>query len=385
MDKKHHFSLVFTASFFLPGVASALALDEGNAPGILVGGHFIGTSHYITQPDGDREVAAININNSSILLGFDKKLFQSGFGESTFGVRQTHDGLQFHQLNGAVEGEHLRASIGLMNLRNHVIDFPTLRNDDLLTYTHMLNGEEDHHSTDIPEPFNEMDQLYGKTVTLGWQFDNKQQSLEVWSSERQGHGDYNTIGAGYFYHANATTQAPMVKRAGILVDRQQVADHDAWLTAYIAGIDLNLRSNPDSNWSAALQAISSEGSIKTESFESYIEMAKHSAYSIVASLGYNSHPIRVARWQTAMTFAAKQYHEVPNAWQWSIVPTATLFLGRGVALNGQLSYTDNDSALNQGVSEVKIEFGMSFNMDNKLNNQATHRHSMLTGEHANIL
>ena len=147
--------------------------------------------------------------------------------------------------------------IGRARLLNTLIEFPTLRDDDLLAFTHVPNA------SSFAE--NDQFQLFANQIVVDWWIDPKRFVLSVWGGarvetdidgDREEEFDLNSAGAVVSYVISEQLSfLQWVRQVSIGLDYQHVADapDDNDLVAILVGAEWNLNLNPERNWSMASQ------------------------------------------------------------------------------------------------------------------------------------
>ncbi len=371
--------------------ARALEVDREVLPRVTLGGRVIATvdaNDLDSEPEKEDE---INLDDSSVLMRFDKRMYEQGVAGGVVGFKDVEESLKFHQLFAFYWNQNINTEIGLTRIRNSIVEFPTVRDDDLLSYTHVGNASSNE----------EFDQLYGKHVALDWFVDKKIQKIGVWTGTR-GNGEnpdpdtpdgFDSYGAGYVYEQPEDLRyVKWIRHAGLYYDRQKVrvGSSDEWMGAWIAGIEFNLNMNPINNWSLGVQAISNEGTgpitaadISYTNADAISNQARAKSNALVVGLRYTGRPMLLTRWQAAVTAAYKDYSDVNDAEQWSIVPNVVYRLGQGVDLLAQYKYTDYGNGLGGG-SDNTIQVGVSFSLEAIFNDNIGERDSIINLEHGYI-
>ncbi len=373
-----------SAGLQLPQQAQALEVDREVLPRITLGGRIISTVDSVDFDTDSTKEGEINIDDSALLLRFDKRLYGGGVAGAVLGFREEGDGVQFDQANAFFWNQDFEIDLGRTRLRNTLIEFPTLRDEDLITYTHVGNTQSN----------SELDQIYGKQISFDWFVDRKNQSLGIWAgsrTEQPGISDrsgFDSYGVGYVFQLPEDFRyVKRLRHAGIMIDRQKVSvtGNDQWLNALIFGVEFNLNINPLENWSVGVQAIANNGvaagSLVGANAVSNRARAKSNA--IVTSLRYTARPKLLTRWQAALNLGYKDYSDVNNASQWTLVPSFVYVLGQGVDLISQISYTDFDTNLGNG-SDTMLQVGLSFSFNARFNDNIGERKSILNLEHGYI-
>lgn len=369
---------------------AALEVDREVMPRVTLGGRVIATVDAIDLDSDPTREDEINLDDSSVLMRFDKRMYEDGVAGAVVGFRTfIEEELRFHQLFAFYWNRDFNAEIGLTRIRNTVIEFPTIRDDDLLSYTYVGNASSNR----------EFNQLYGKHVAFDWFVDRKIQKLGVWTGTRENEDGFDAPDGFDYYGAGYTYEQPedllyvkWIRHAGLVYDTQKVrvAGSDEWMGAWVAGVEFNLNMNPLSNWSTGLQAISNEGEgpitaadISYTNPDGVSNRARAKSNSLVASLRYTGRPMLLTRWQTALTVAYKDYSDVNDATQMSIIPNVVYRLGQGVDLLAQYKYTDYGDGLGGG-SDNTFQLGVSFSLEAMFNDNIGERDSIINLEHGYI-
>ena len=361
-------------------LAIALEVDREVLPRITLGGRIISTLDLVDlDSDPDRE-EKINLGDSNLLLRFDKQIYsQQGVAGAVIGLTEHDDEVRFQQLHAFYWNQDFKASLGRGRLPNHLIELPTLRDDDFLTYSHVGNAS----STE------EFDQIYGESFKFDWFVDRKMQAVSLWAGTRNGDEEngFNSYGLGYQYaqpeHLHFTRR---IRLAGIQLDRQKVefSNDDEWITAVIAGADINLNRDPSKVWSLAVQAIVKDGIDGITQIDNFATQAQAESSSLVAALRYINRPNLLTSWQAGLTFGYKDYSDMTDATQFSIAPSFVYKLGQGIDLLTQVIYTSYDDGLYAGGDDVMFQVGISFSLESVFNDQIHDRNSILNLEHKYI-
>ncbi len=363
----------------------ALEVDREVLPRMTLGGRVIATldaAELDSEVDNQEE---INLADSLLLLRFDKRLYgEKGIAGAVVGLNEHDEEMRFHQLHTFYWNQDLQLRLGRTRLPNFIIEFPTLRDDDLANYTHVGNASS----------HEEFDQIYGELLSLDWFPDNRFQTLNLWTGTRHNGHDLDapdgldSYGVGYQYaqpeHVHFFER---LRLAGIKIDRQKVntGNDNEWITAALAGIEFNLNRDPSKNWSMGIQGLFQEGiDGLITGLSNVANQARAESYSLVTALRYTHRPNLLTRWQAGLTLAYKDYTDNDAATQWTIVPSFIYRLGHGIDLLTQLSYKDYDSGLYEGGNDLIFQVGMAFSLESVLNDQIGERDSILNLEHSYI-
>jgi hypothetical protein len=372
-------SLLFVQSVY------ALEVDREVVPRMTIGGRVISTMDSLDLDSEPKAEDGINLSDSAILMRFDKRMYRDGVAGAVVGIKENDEAAVFHQLHVFYWNRNYRFELGRSRLRNTLLEFPLIRDDDLLDYTHVGNASSNE----------EFDQIYGDTASFDWYLDRKIQSLNLWAGTRrngdpvdfpEAPGGFDSYGAGYVYEQPEDLRyVKWIRHAGVLYDRQKVdtSNGSEWLNAVVAGIEFNLNMNPVNNWSLGLQTLYNDGLDNAIDVNSVAARARAKSASIVTSVRYTGRPKLLTRWQGAITAAVKNYSDVDQGTQWSIAPNVVYRMGQGVDVFAQVKYSDYDQGLGGG-SDTAVQLGMAFSLDAMFNDNIGERASILNLEHGYI-
>lgn len=366
---------ILLAFFCAPLSGLALEVDREVLPRLILGGRLISTMDYLqldSQPNRDSH---INLDDSALLLAMDKRIYDmQGVAGAVVGFRDGDQGVLMQHMYGRYWRESRRWKIGRTRLPSTLIEIPTLRDDDLLEYSHVLNAGSNE----------EFDQVYGDLVSFDWFVKGKTQNLNVWFGTRGSTLEgINSYGIAYLnQQPEDLIYVKSNRHWGVRIDRQEVdiGGTTEWMTAYLIGIDQNLNRNPSGIWNVTAQLMQNMGLDNATVLSSVSSRAKSPAVSFVSSINFTHRPKLLTRHRYALSLAYKDYSDVDNANQFSIVPSYLCRFGQGIDMVAQLVYTENGTALGGG-SDLKIQFGLSFSFDAVFNDQIGERDSILNLEH----
>ncbi len=380
--------------------ALALEVDREVLPRLTLGGRLIATPSFESNGGfgaaADKDSNQVDISDSGILLRFDKRIFSNkGVGGAVIGLTKPDqnsdlpDDIFFHQMHGFFWNKDFEVILGRTRLRNTIIEFPTLRDDDMLAYTHVANGSS--------YAKNDQYQLFGTYMGADWFF-RKNHALGLWLSgrietdiagTRKSEFNLNTVGFGWSYEISEDMRyVKRLRHAGVLIDSQDVDGvvGDNTMRSIIAGAEWNLTLHPPKSLSLAVQAIFIDG-IDGAGIGTQIGRAREKSRSLVTALRYTGRPRLLTRWQAALTVGWKDYSDQNNASQITVTPSYVYKLGQGIDLVAQYSYTKYDDGLAAAIGfdrQQAIQVGLVFNFDQRFNDTIGERQSILNLEHGYI-
>lgn len=372
---------MIVASLVAP-VVFALEVDREVMPRIQLGGRIIASVDAVDLDSDPDAKTNLNLADSSLLARFDKRMYGDGVAGATVGFVENENAVVFHQLNGFYWNRDYAVNIGRNRLRNTLLEFPLMRDDDLLDYTHVGNASSEE----------EFDQIFGKQISFDLFLDQKIQRVGLWAGTRRNSPDityanapsgFDSLGASYIYEQPEDLRyVKRLRHAGLLVDVQKVetTTGEEWSLALVAGAEANLNIDPRYNWSLAGQAILNQG---INDAPVVANLAASESSSVVVSLRHTGRPKLLTRYQAGLTFAYKDYADITDGTQWSVVSNAFYRLGQGMDLLMQLSYTDYGDGLGGG-DDAMAQIGMAFGFDAMFNDTIGERDSILNLEHGYI-
>ncbi len=394
---------IMTAALGL-GVVAALAApaparDVGAdvVPRITIGGRLISTLE-ATWLSGegreDEDAYEVSIADSSILARFDRRLFDKSVGGAVVGLvfpdpdSDLPGSVFYHHVFAFLWDRGYRVEIGRTKLRSFLVEFPTLRDDDLLTFTEVRNGL----SNADAEEFHQ----FGNHLALDLFRPGQRLRATAYLAQRIETDDagnvedeFNLNSGGILLQRSvpeALKFSSRVRQAGIGWDVQKVdTGGDTWKHALLAGGVVNLTMDPRDHWEAMAQVIYDTGAGKPD-LATYRGRALAESVSVAAAVNYRRSTFQVLRWKAGLTGAYKDYLD-GDASQWSAVPTLQYYLGDGVALLAQYQYTSRSGALARAVGydrEHTVQVGLSFDFETTFNDYIGERDSILNLEHGYV-
>lgn len=385
----------------LAGTAPALEIDPLVPPEINLGGRALGTVN-LTRGDevggGDTSESELDISDSTLLFGFSKYLFTTGldrppgYGFGVIGImRPDHttdlkDEIYFHELHAGIGGASYEVKLGRSRMPNSLVRFPTIRDDDLLDFTHVGNASS-HNAADVY-------QVFGTMVEAQWWPSASVRThagvvarveTDALGSETS-NSDFNSANIGIAYTLPEAIKFDRgVRFAGIALDSQKIDElDDEKMHALVAGLIYNLNDNPEADWVWETQAIVNDGVDGITALASPAQRARAKSTSLVTALRFNKRPYLQTRWQAGLTLAFKDYRDVDDASSFAVAPSFLYRLGSGIDWVTQYIYTQYDDGLASAVGvndEHRIYTGLSFAFDHTFNESVAERGNILQIEH----
>ena len=401
--KKQLISLAagMTAAFFVAN-AMALEIDPNVPPEISLGGRLIATANLsdTERPGGgNKSEAALDIADSSILISASKYMFSAGdYGYAVLGLilpeddSDLPDEIFVHQALVGMGSQDYDFVLGRTRLPNTLVSFPTIRDDDLLAFTHVGNAGANVEA--------EEDQIFGGvlggTRYLWKHFQARAFATaraetdltDLTNSDRTSRSNLNGASLGFAYEMPEAIKFDRgIRYAGVGLDWQRVDElaggDDDDVAAFLAGLSYNLSDDPEASWALDLQGIYNFGA-GVANLNSNVARARGEQYALVGALRYTARPQLQTDWQAALTVAWKDYVDFNDASSLALVPSIAWRLGSGIEAVGQYRYLNNGATL--GTAENKdsshtLFLGLSFALDTTFNESVGARGSILSLEH----
>lgn len=390
-----------SAALFATG-AMALEIDPNVPPEISLGGRLVATANFsdTEQAVGSNKTeAALDIADSSILISASKYMFTAGdYGYAVLGLlipeddSDLPDGIFVHQAAVGMGSQDYDIVLGRTRLPNTLVSFPTVRDDDLLAFTHVGNAGANVAA--------EEDQIFGGvlggTRYLWKHFQARAFATaraetdltDLTNSERTARSNLNGAALGFAYEIPEAIKFDRgIRYAGVGLDWQRADEltggDDDDIAAFLAGLSYNLSDDPEASWALDFQGIYNFGA-GVANLDSDVARARGEQYSLVGALRYTARPQLQTDWQAAITLAWRDYADFNDASSLALVPSIAWRLGSGIEAVGQYRFLNNGATLgaaeNQDSSHT-LFLGLSFALDTTFNESVGARGSILSLEH----
>ncbi|HDY74983.1 MAG TPA: hypothetical protein ENH49_00505 [Candidatus Marinimicrobia bacterium] len=350
----------------------------------------------------DNTTSAVNdFSDTGILLGFRQKLYNQYRGQFVIGL-QFPDAdsdlgqVFFHQTFLKVENKSNILKMGRSRVRSSLIEFPTLRDDDALAFTDVLNpfsaGEntEDNQFGNVLELAHVHNQRYWFRIH-GEHF--TQTPIAPATSETD--FSLNSVGFSFVYRVPETElwNRPVIQQVGIgynnyLMDKSNVSnEYSETLGNVILSTIMNLRRDPVHFWDIRSQIISNLGFDNINEIATYGELTRARSIGNFTSLRYIYRKLERPTVQLSVSGGYKTYPDLTNtSSQMQVVGNIFYRLGENFDAGVQVQYQSNKGDLINifGNEETRVQFSLIYSIDQLWNNQFDDRESLLNLEHGYI-
>ncbi len=363
--------------------------DQSTAPQINIAAVGIATAAAGVQPGTPGGRASIDFSDSAIQLGAAQRLYGTagigslGIGGLTLDESNSSSGTSFfiYQAFTDFQTESFEALVGRSdNATAHLVDFPTLRGDDLITLTNPLN------------PFSNGDNLEEhRYATLGSvtfnqglkYFENVHAQQLIDSAGTGSGGKLNSFGVTLEYLSTPGMEAfQRVVSWGVGYEHLSVNQNASnGLHQIYGGGVMNLNQSVTNRWELRVQDIVSLGSELRE-FSNVTDTYQAASNALAMSVRYLDSPFGRPGYQLALTAGVKNYFKVDQAMTAGFAVTGVKRLGQGFDLVIQYLGQWRDSSLataqEDGLAYQQVaQLGFVFNFDATFNRHISPRRSIL--------
>lgn len=369
--------------------------DPSTTPQIEIEGVGIGSIEYGKTPEHKKGEGGINFSDSALFLGASQRLYRGGIG--SFGIgglslektnKGTETGLFLHKAFLDYQTASFEALIGRSdNPSAHLVDFPTLRGDDLIALTNPLNQFSNGENAEEHRYSNLGQIVFNQNLTY---FENIHVQHLIDSANLKTQTGINSFGATFEYLAPPGLEAfSLFPSWGVGFEHVLVPDQSpSGIHIIYGGGIINLNESVTNRVSFMAQNVLSIGSDLKE-FKSVTDTYQADSNTITAAIRYLHAPFGMSGYQLALTGGAKNYSKVSHARSYGWALTGVKRLGQGFDLVAQYQGQWRDRALARVQSsdlayQQVFEVGFVFNFNATFNPHISPRRSLLNQKHQYI-
>ena len=373
-----------------PGVAPQIEID-----GVGVGTLDLGQRRAYDVSGNRSSSSRVNLSDSALVVGASERLYKPGaIGSLVVGEEATDqtnngslsNGLFLHEAFLDYQDRHLESYIGRTNVPTKFIQFPTLRGDDLVTFTDLSDPFSNGANTEEPRYSNvaavTLNQNQRDFVNL-----HVQHLITTAGDINQDQG-LNSYGIDVMHEP-----PPGLEAIQKLVSYQLGYEHQSIGRAQGGASDIiygggtiNLRPSPVNLVTLSAQDIYSNGN-SLNRFRSLPDTFRAASNAVAASLTYLHSPFGIPGYQVALTAGYKSYNTVHDAGSYGLALTGIKRVGDGFDLVAQYTYQHRDAALAAqygGGTDNSVQLGFVFNFTSIFNQSVGPRRSLLNLQHQYI-
>ena len=386
----------FMKRCLLPAVfalAQAAVAAAQVAPEIQLSARGVVSANYDVRSAGDEEAVA-DFSDSSLLLGFRQKLYSDYRSRFVTGFQFPDAGsslgqVYFNHVFMQVENRANIFRLGRTRLGSTLLEFSTLRDDDALDLTDVLNPFSDGRDTE--------DTQFGNLVQYTHIFANRfRLALHGENLAESGLEDpavgLNSGGATFQYRVPDTQlwNRPHLMQVGVswlarFLDQDDFGgNRDEVLNSFIASTVINLRPDPVSFWDFRVQVIFTDGLEGMDVLDGYRDVATARSYAVFGTLRFLRRRLERPSAQFSLSGGYKVFPDlVRDTNQWQIVGNALTRLGEDFDLVAQVQYRHQTGDLVELYSrdEVRFQVGFVYSLTQVWNELFDDRDSLLNLEH----
>jgi hypothetical protein len=339
----------------------------------------------------------VNLSDSSLLLGASERLYRKAIGSFTLGglaLDAANSGRQgaaqvfLHQAFLDYQGLRTEAYVGRTDSpTGQIVQFPTLRGDDLITFTSILDPFSNGDNVEEHRYANVAAVSLNQNLTRFENF-HAQHLIDSASGSADSTG-LNSYGASYQYlNTPLLTAIQRVVSYGGGYEHRSVARFDGGKSDVLyAGGVVNLVPSTTNRVDLRVLANSTFGnSLRT--LHSPVDSFRADSYTVTGAVRYLHSPFGTPGSQLALTAGYRGYNKVPNAGSFGLALTGVKRLGAGFDAVGQLQYQRRNAGLAPAYGGARedraIQVGFVFNFDATVNPQVGPRRSLLNLQHTYI-
>ncbi len=364
---------------------------------------------------GARGVMSINLNvspektntavndfsDSGILLGFRQKLFNDFRGRFVIGMQFPDANsdlgqIFFHQTFIQLDDRTNIIKLGRSRVASSLIDFPTLRDDDAIYFTDVLNpfsagaNSEDNQYGNVLEYTHIFAQRY-RVQIHGEHFSK----TPIPPATTETDFNLNSIGVSFIYRVPTSQlwERPVIQQIGLginnfLTDRPGYTNEiDQMLPNFIFSTIINVLRDPVYFLDFRGQVIYNKGFDEITSITDNYSMTRTKSVSAFASVRYLLRKMERPTVQISVSAGYKDFSNIVNSTnQLQLIFNAFYRLGANFDVGLQIQYNKNKGDLQTllGSSETRFQIALVYSIEQLWNSQFDDRESLLNLEHGYI-
>lgn len=367
------------------------------SPEILIGARGV-MSLNLDKISHEKSSAVSDFSDTSFLIGFRQKLYNQFRGKFVLGF-QFPDAdsdlgqIYFHQVFLQIEDKSNILKIGRSRVKSALIEFPTLRDDDALYYTDVLNPFSSGENTEESQFGNvlELTHIFGQRFWLRIHGEHFTETPELPETSETDFS-LNSLGMSFEYIVPETQRwkRKVLNQIGIsfnnfITDREGYTSLlDRALKNVIFSAILNVHPDPVHFWDVKHQSIYNNGFEEVTKIGSNPEMARAKSLATFTSVRYLYRKLERPTAQISASLGYKTFPDLINSTnQLSVVANAFYRLGENFDLGVQFrqEWFKGDLENIFGNSNSQIQFSLIYSIDQSWNNQFDDRDSLLNLEH----
>lgn len=358
-------------------------------------------SFNVDHLSGTTTSAVNDFSDSGPLIGFRQKLYNNFRGQLVIGFQFPDANsdlgqLFFHQVFLKIEDKSNILKMGRSRVRTTLIEFPTLRDDDALHFTDVLNPFSSGENSEDNQYGNvfELTHIFGQRYWLrfhGEHFTETPQPPNISETDFS----LNAIGLSFEYRVPPSQRwnRPVLNQLGISLNNfltDQPGNFNVYeqaLKNIIFSTIINLKPDPVHFLDLRYQIIYNLGFREVVKINKYSDLTRGRAFATFTSIRYLYRKLERPTTQLSFSLGYKIFPDIINTThQFQIVANGFYRLGENFDVGLQLQYKQYNGDLKNifGGNEARIQFAVIYSIDQVWNNQFDDRNSLLNLEHGYI-
>lgn len=249
----------------------------------------------------------------------------------------------YDQINVFYDARTYRVQLGRTRLGNFLVEFPTLREEDVLEYGYVLNAFSDAENSEFSRYGNV---IRGELFRWNSRVILRAQAANWAVTDRTGklldQFDVNAAGASLTYRLpEALRYQGVVRDLSVGIQSQNLDEPgQAWIHSVMAAAAVNLSRHPLRSVTLTGQIVRNfgmDGVDAAELLTSPQGRARASSTALLGSLRVLLRPYQLDRLQAAVTAGYKAFDDI-DASRFTVLPNLFFRLGQGVDLGIQYQY-----------------------------------------------
>lgn len=388
--KKFLITLVAFALYLAAATSSRAELT----PEIQLGIKGVFSLDYARQ-DGNSDTTLVNFDDTSIMLGFKEKLYSDYRGQFVVGMKFTDPDSDlgpvfYNHIFLRIEDKKSDLLFGRSRASTTLIEFPTLRDDDTLLYSDILNPHASAAGFEAEE-YQYASMLRGSYLVA----DKVWLQANISSFKEDPLEDFGVNAAGltleYLVPESQRWNRKVLQQIGFgfntFLDVEQPGGGSDNLINTMASLVLNVKPDPVHFWDLRAQTIYNNGLSGIDAIGDLKDMSQAESVSLLASLRYLNRKLEWPNAQVALTAGYKNFPGLQvDTNQYGFILNGLHRIGSGFDVGLQLGYDSFTGDLEGlfGKDEFRVQAFLTFEFDTRWNNQFDDRDSLLNLEHGYI-
>ncbi len=375
-------------------VSTTAAQAQDLAPELQFGARGV-VSGNVNIASGQTTSAVSDFSDTALLVGARQKLFHDARGQLVIGFQfpdaESNLGqVFFHRVFVRLENQRNAFQIGRARLSSTLVEFPTLRDDDVLLFTDVVSPFSDGEDSEDSQFGNVIEAMRFLTPRLRLELHGEHYT------ETNDADDFSLNAAGlslvYRVPESQRWNQKVLDQFGVSFDgffTERAGFDDTWdemlKNVKVAAV-LNLYPDPVHFVQLSHQTIYNVGFDETRRVTSFGEMARARSVATFTSLGYTWRKYEWPTLRASLGAGYKTFPELTETNQLTLLGNVFYRLGANFDVGLQVQQTWNNGDLERLFEHRSTGFKLAliYSVDQRFNNQFDDRDSILNLEHGYV-